>query len=110
MRRRIDGPVCRRRRHHISSGPLLQKNDREGGPAGGANQSGGVEVFRGGLKNGSVTTRAPTVCLTASTVISNSSLVPGAALPLSTVARAISCFRMGDQVVEVALPTCRRPW
>src|SRR5439155_1638737 len=69
----------------------------------------GVAVFRGGLKKGSGATMAFTVCLTASTVSSIPSSVPGAALSLWTLARAIIFFNVGDQVVEVALPICVRP-
>src|SRR5437588_6571743 len=59
----------------------------------------GVAVFRAGLKKGSFTTRAPTLFRTASTVISISSLVPGAAWLLPTLASAIIFFSVGDQVV-----------
>src|SRR2546422_179413 len=71
--------------------------------------SAGVAVFRGGLKKGSGTTVAFAVCLTASTVNSIPSSAPGGAHSLSTLARAIIFFSVGDQVVEVALPICVRP-
>src|SRR4029077_20200217 len=64
----------------------------------------GTAVFRFGLKNGILTTLAGTRCRTASTGISISSDVPGFACSLFTVASAISFFKAGDQVVEVALP------
>src|SRR5579884_3030567 len=67
----------------------------------------GTAVFLGGLKKGSGTTRALTVCRTASTVISMPSVLPGAAYARSTQASATIFFSVGDQVVEVALPACR---
>jgi len=73
------------------------------------NHAAGVAVFLPGLKNGSTTTVAETLCRTASTVISIWSRVPGFAWPEETLASAIIFFRIGDQVVEVALPTCVPP-
>src|SRR5271166_3344059 len=69
----------------------------------------GVLVLRGGLKNGSGRTVAAARCLTASTVTSICSFVPGCACCGSTLANAINCFSNGDQVVDVALPACSRP-
>src|SRR6185295_4993769 len=69
--------------------------------------SGGVAVFRAGLKNGVFVTTAFTRWRTASTVISISSGVPIAACGVSIVASAIIFFNTGDQVVVVALPTWR---
>src|SRR5689334_25271430 len=65
----------------------------------------GVAVLRGGLKNGVLTTVAPTRWRTASTVYSISSRVPTALWPAERVASAISFLSVGDQVVDVALPT-----
>jgi len=65
--------------------------------------------LRGGLKKGSGTTFAETVWRTASTVISMLSDVPFPELSRLTEARAIIFFKVGDQVVEVALPTWRPP-
>jgi len=62
----------------------------------------------GGLKKGSGTTFAETVCRTASTVISVCSEVPGPECSRPTEAGAIIFFKVGDHVVEVAFPTCRR--
>src|SRR5436309_15695960 len=73
-----------------------------------AGYAGGVAVLRGGLKNGKGTTFAPTLCRTASTVSSVSSAVPGEAYSERTLAIAIMRLSVGDQVVEVARPTCRR--
>src|SRR6266478_2450053 len=69
----------------------------------------GTAVFRGGLKNGIATTFAETLCRTASTVISTLSVVPTAELSRATHASAIIFFKVGDHVVDVALPTCRPP-
>ena len=61
------------------------------------------------MKKGNGTTFAETLWRTASTVISMLSVVPAGALPRLTLPRAIIFFRVGDHVVEVALPTCRPP-
>ena len=81
--------------------------DKSGLPPHSKNQPGGVAVFLFGLKNGVLTTRALTRCRTASTVISNCTFVPGLVKPLFIVAKAIIFFKVGDQVLDVALPTCR---
>jgi hypothetical protein len=64
----------------------------------------GTAVFRAGLKNGMGTIFAETVWRTASTVISTFNVLPAAEESRSTDASAIIFFRVGDQVVEVALP------
>ena len=61
--------------------------------------------MRGGVKKGRGTTFAETLWRTASTVISMLRLVPRAELSRLTEASAIIFFSVGDQVVEVALPT-----
>jgi hypothetical protein len=66
-----------------------------------------VAVLRGGLKNGSSTTVAGTRARLASTVHSTSIFVPVSLCPASTEASATTFFRIGLQVVLVALPTCR---
>ena len=65
-----------------------------------------LAVFLSGLKNGTFTTFTPTFCRMASMVISICNLFPIFACAVSTLARAISFFSTGDQVVVVALPTC----
>src|ERR1700694_6084224 len=69
----------------------------------------GVAVFLGGLKNGSVVTFTFVLRRIASIVISICSEVPGFECSVSTLARAIHFFRIGDQVVVVALPACLSP-
>ncbi len=49
------------------------------------------------------------MCRTASTVISTLSVVPTAEFSRLTQASAIIFFKVGDHVVDVALPTCRPP-
>src|SRR5437899_10685915 len=66
-------------------------------------------VLRAGLKNGSGTTFAETVRRAASTVISMLRVVPAVEYWRLTQASAIIFFRVGDQLVDVALPTCRPP-
>src|ERR1700686_2398406 len=69
----------------------------------------GVAVFLGGLKNGSVVTFTFVLSRMASIVISICSDVPGFAYSVSTLASAISFFRIGDQLVVVAFPACFSP-
>jgi len=64
-------------------------------------------VLRGGLKNGSGTTLAETVLRAASTVSSMLNVLPSVALSRLMEASAIMRFNVGDQVVDVALPTWR---
>ena len=66
----------------------------------------GVVVFRGGLKNGSVVTFTFVFRRTASMVTSIWSGVPGLEYSVSILASAIIFFRIGDQLVVVALPSC----
>src|ERR1700686_5823678 len=69
----------------------------------------GLAVFLGGLKNGSVVTFTFVLRRIASIVISICSEVPGFEYSVSTLASAINFFRIGDQLVVVALPTCFSP-
>src|SRR5260370_986464 len=69
----------------------------------------GVAVFLTGLKNGIGTTFTFVFSRIASIVISICSCVPSFACPVSTLASAIIFFRIGDQLVVVALPTCFSP-
>ena len=69
----------------------------------------GVAVFLGGLKNGRVVTLTFVLRRIASIVISICNEVPGLAYSVSTLANAINFFRIGDQLVVVALPTCLSP-
>src|ERR1700722_14261679 len=69
----------------------------------------GTAVLRAGLKNGSGTIFADTVCRTASTVISMLSVVPTTEFSRFTQASAIIFLSVGDHVVDVALPTTRPP-
>ena len=64
-------------------------------------------VLRGGLKKGRPTILAETVLRTASTVSSMLNVLPTEALSRLIEARAIMRLRVGDHVVEVALPTWR---
>ena len=52
---------------------------------------------------------AAAFCRTASIVTSICNFVPGFECAVSTLASAIIFFNIGDQVVEVAFPTCRLP-
>src|ERR1700722_2915043 len=72
-------------------------------------QTTGTAVLRAGLKNGSGTIFAETVCRTASTVISMFSVVPAAEFSRFTQANAIIFLSVGDHVVDVALPITRDP-
>src|SRR5581483_7746411 len=69
----------------------------------------GVAVFLAGLKKGSFVTVTGTLWRTASIVISISSRVPGSECSRLTLASAIIFFSSGDQVVDVAFPTCVPP-
>src|SRR6202167_554817 len=69
----------------------------------------GVAVFRSGLKNGSPVTLTFVFSRIASIVISICNRVPSFACSVSTLASAIIFFRIGDQLVVVALPTCFSP-
>src|ERR1022692_1433426 len=69
----------------------------------------GVAVFLGGLKNGRGVTFTFVLRRIASIVISIWSEVPGFAYSVSTLASAISFFRIGDQLVVVTLPACLSP-
>src|SRR5579863_2229824 len=69
----------------------------------------GTAVFLAGLKKGIFTILAVTFWRIASIVISICNLVPSLAWEVSMLARAIIFFRIGDQVVDVALPTCFSP-
>src|ERR1700730_504992 len=69
----------------------------------------GVDVFLAGLKNGIAVTFTFVFRRIASIVISICNCVPGFACSVSTLASAISFFRIGDQLVVVALPTCLSP-
>src|SRR5271156_165103 len=66
----------------------------------------GTAVFLAGLKNGIFTILAVTFWRMASMVISICSLLPSLECEVSMLASAIIFFRTGDQVVDVALPTC----
>src|SRR5579864_5174477 len=66
----------------------------------------GVADFLGGLKNGSVVTFTFAFRRIASIVTSICRGVPGFENSVSRLASAIIFFRVGDQVVVVALPTC----
>src|SRR5579863_1489776 len=66
----------------------------------------GVAVFRGGLKKGRAVTFTLVFSRTASIVTSICSDVPGLEYSVSMLASAIIFFRIGDQLVVVALPTC----
>ena len=61
--------------------------------------------MRGGLKKGKGTILAETVLREASTVNSMLSVWPTVALSRLMVASAIMRLSVGDQVVDVALPT-----
>ena len=72
----------------------------------------GLKIYarlRGGSKNGSAFTATPTCLRSWFTVNSISSFVPGAASSADSVASAIIFFRVGDQVLLVAFPTCLPP-
>src|ERR1700724_3821246 len=69
----------------------------------------GTPVFRAGLKNGSATIFAETVCRTASTVISMLNVFPTAECVRATDASASIFFSVGDHVVDVAFPICFLP-
>src|SRR4030095_6026802 len=63
--------------------------------------------LRGGSKNGSLTTVAPTVFRRYSTVTSKSTRVPGSTYSFWTVASTMYFLTIGDQPPVVACPTCR---
>src|SRR5271167_1566839 len=69
----------------------------------------GGAVFLGGLKNGRVVTFTFVLRRMASIVISIWSTFPGFAYSVSTLASAINFFKIGDQLVVVALPACLSP-
>src|ERR1700678_4541272 len=69
----------------------------------------GVAVFRGGLKNGSAVTFTSVFSRIASIVTSSCNCVPSFECSVSTLSSAINFFRIGDQLVVVALPTCFSP-
>src|SRR5271156_6325989 len=77
-------------------------------PTGGRRYT-GVAVFLGGLKNGSAVTFTFVFNRIASIVISICNCVPSFECAVSTLASAINFFRIGDQLVVVALPTCLSP-
>src|SRR5215469_2848169 len=69
----------------------------------------GTAVLRAGLKNGVFTTVTPTFRRIPSMVSSICNWFPRRAWPVSMLASAIIFLSSGDQVVEVALPTCLPP-
>src|SRR5271154_6639684 len=69
----------------------------------------GDAVFLGGLKNGSAVTFTFVFNRIASIVISICNCVPSFECSVSTLASASIFFKIGDQLVVVALPTCFSP-
>ena len=69
----------------------------------------GVAVFLKGLKNGSLVTLTFVFSRIASIVISICNCVPSFEYSVSTLASAIIFFKIGDQLVVVAFPTCFSP-